>query len=680
MPTPAEENATKATNNFHGREEWALRWLIKKMQKPEARTSPIAWKLFRCLVERIPILPAAKILNERKVLTILRQALEETAKIQGDDSKEEEAKSSKSGSKKRRRSGELVENTVSDINTYDVAEAIYEAVDSFMRIVDLSDVPDKNDASDIAFAKKFMKLVVTTTEEEAATILNAWLRITVEESVVTAAANQQNWVAPFVQIWSTRIQTVNSDKLTFKKCLEPALSLLAQTTIAIPQQWRDEIEKLVSQCVILPAKTAYGATRERDTSVLSSVVQEVVAEKPTLSQPILDIAIRSTQITTNLRTRSHAINWLQAVFKVLMEAIPDESKREKNAALAWMLKTCHEENIPLDLELLRTIVSKHAFSSKKTDFKVVAAVIDVNPLTFTLSGAEGKASTAELFARITKTSSEKTKDEELRIQILTSLMRAFAKSRDLAGFIHGWYEQLVTVAASKLEVTTWDHTALLATLDEIMELSLTPVQVSELCLWLVTKSDVDDAGPGPALAIAVGVSGALKSAAYISQVGDSLWRLAFDSFDKVKQTRWEIGAWNTMAHCFNAASLSFASSKTMLDDVLSKKAFFDAPKESERAGVPFPDILMAWFRFAVSYHTFACEAAEGMRPHTPPREAESDMAPRIAEVLDDVFSSSQMSKFAKYGRGETNMVEDTPAVAYIPLYMWTIIQDYPYMQ
>ena len=158
FPTPDDEAGAKITNNFHGREEWALKWLVKKLNTPDARVSPIAWRLLRCLIERIPVLSAAKILNERKVLVFLRQALEETVTVQEKSDRSKQEKSSKKqSSKKRRRSGELVDERNPDIITYDVAESLYEAVDSLMRIVDIHNVAEDKDSADANFAKKYMK-------------------------------------------------------------------------------------------------------------------------------------------------------------------------------------------------------------------------------------------------------------------------------------------------------------------------------------------------------------------------------------------------------------------------------------------------------------------------------------------------------------------------------------------
>src|SRR5580700_4691960 len=80
--TPAAEgdsapNAVAlAAGDHHGRREWSLRWLMKKLQD-EARRCPDAWRLLRWLAQGVPVRGVARVLNERKFGAIVRQSLEE---------------------------------------------------------------------------------------------------------------------------------------------------------------------------------------------------------------------------------------------------------------------------------------------------------------------------------------------------------------------------------------------------------------------------------------------------------------------------------------------------------------------------------------------------------------------------------------------------------------------------
>lgn len=679
IPTAENEADARPTSNFHGREEWVLKWLVKKLYTAETRASPMAWRLLRCLIERIPVLSVAKILNERKLMFLLRQALEATVELQKNGDMSED-KSKKPSSKKRRRSGELVEKSKPIITTYDIAESLYEAVGCFMRIADITNLPE-NDSSDAGFAKKYMKTVITTSEEEAAKILAAWFTITLNDLETAATLAQKDWVAPFIAIWNASVSTASTDTSAFKTCLRPALSLVSHKVM--PESWCSQVERLVSQCVILPAKTAYGKTRDRDTDVISSFTDEVVAKEPRLSVSLFDIAVRSTTITTNLKTRTHALNWLQAVFKVLMVAIPDEERVEKNAALVGMLKCCIVESIPLDLGLLQTLVADYGFQSKDMDTKLIAAVVDLNPLAFTLSGAKGKELTEELFKRMTELSPAFYLDSKLCVlHILEVLMGAFAKSRDLVAFVHGWYDQLVAIATRKdAQASVWETVTLFEKLKDVMEQSLTPEQVSELCLWLVTKSDIEEIGPGPALAIADAISGAISSENYVHQIGDSLWRLAADNFFKIASSRWEHRAWNTMTHCFDFAFYVSATSKSMLEDVQKEDYYFMEPTTPNHDGVSLGVVALAWFNFAVSYHTFAAMAVSSTHPNVLLRQP--NMGPSISAVLERKLTTKRLQKFVSFATS-TNEAEDSAqqlsSESALPFYLETVLSKYPYLK
>lgn len=685
IPIPENETDARTTSNFHGREEWALKWLIKKLHTSETRVSPMAWRLLRCLVERIPVLSAAKILNEKKLMFLLRQALEATVELQKNGDMSDD-KSEKPSSKKRRRSGELVEKSKPIITTYDIAESLYEAVGCLMRIADITNLP-QNDSSDAGFAKKYMKTVITTSEEEAAKILAAWFTITLNDLQTAATLARRDWVAPFIAIWNARVSTASTDTLAFKTCLRPALALVSHKAHAshkiMPESWCAAVERLVSQCVILPATTAYGKTRDRDTDVLSSFTDEVVAKEPRLSVSLFDIAVRSTTITTNLKTRTHALNWLQAVFKVLMAAIPDEKQVEKNAALVEMLKCCIEESIPLDLGLLQTLVANYGFQFKQMDTKLIGAVVDLNPLAFTLSGVKGKELTEELFKRMTELSPAFYLDPKLCVlHILVVLMGAFAKSRDLVAFVHGWYDQLVAIATRKdAQASVWETETLFKKLKDVMEQSLTPEQVSELSLWLVTKSDIEEVGPGPALAIADAISGAVSSKNYVHQIGNSLWRLAADNFSEVASSRWGHRAWNIMAHCFDFAFYDSTTSRSMLEDVQKEDYYFMEPKTANHGGVSLSVVSLAWFNFAVSYHTFAAVAVSSAHSNVLLRQP--NMGPSISAVLERKLTSKRLQKFVSFVTS-ANEAEDSAhqlsSEAALPFYLETVLSKYPYIK
>ncbi|OBT50069.1 hypothetical protein VE04_09989, partial [Pseudogymnoascus sp. 24MN13] len=106
-PTAITTPGEARTGNFHGREEWVLRWLLKKLGGEEARRCPQAWRLLRCLVQRVPVPMAARCLNERKGVGMLRLGAEEAVgRRKGERKEEEVVKADKSGSRKRKRGEE----------------------------------------------------------------------------------------------------------------------------------------------------------------------------------------------------------------------------------------------------------------------------------------------------------------------------------------------------------------------------------------------------------------------------------------------------------------------------------------------------------------------------------------------------------------------------------------------
>lgn len=565
IPTPDAQQ--QPASNFHGREEWVLRWLLKKLQSADARRSPQAWRLFRCLVERIPLPNAARLLKERRFLVVLRQAIEEAvaARTKADESakspvpdssdslKENSKKHKSKSSKKRKRSGELVTEEVSNAETYDIAETIYEALDCVVRLTKHTEDIEGQERGK-AFAAEYMKSVLRTTPEESAKVLGSWLAVCGSTENRGDESQRASWLTPVIEIWNSRMDSADDSLLFSKYCLQPLLKLLLSAEI-LPQ-WRSELEQLLSRSIILPAKIAH--TSSKATDILASFVNDSIAANPEFAPIIFDDAIRSLQPSNTHRSRQQDANWLQAVFCVAKDAIPEEPWKVKNQAITKMLEMCLEHKISVDLELLRSITSQCGFHGDETDSHIIATILKLNGQVFTIASAD-KDLLQELFSRITNLS---TKPEWLNLadvyvdEIIVPLMGDFAKARDLTGFIHRWYDQLVEFNAlvddrpnDKMNfLCPWEDDALVAKLKEVMEASLTPEQTKTISEWLREKAD------GPAVVIADAVTGALTRAEFVDAIGLNLFELARSLHNTLSLTRYDHRRWRVLTHVLDIST------------------------------------------------------------------------------------------------------------------------------
>ena len=121
----------QATTASAPKEEWVLRWLLKKLKTPKGplnyKLDSDSWLLLRLLQDRIPPKTLAAILNEAKFLEILEDALADLDRfaagsggivsvrgISGSKEKQLELASGKRGKKRKRVDGETGNSDSSD--------------------------------------------------------------------------------------------------------------------------------------------------------------------------------------------------------------------------------------------------------------------------------------------------------------------------------------------------------------------------------------------------------------------------------------------------------------------------------------------------------------------------------------------------------------------------------------
>ncbi|OBT70439.1 hypothetical protein VE03_00032 [Pseudogymnoascus sp. 23342-1-I1] len=588
---PGEE--VRTGGNFHGREEWVLRWLLKKLGGEEARRCPQAWRLLRCLVQRVPVPMAARCLNERRGVGMLRLGAEEAVGRRG--RKGEVGKGGdKAGSKKRKRGEEAVTGGSVEEETYDVAEAMFEVLE---QIVGLA-APEEQREGD-AFAAEYMKSVTRLAPEESAKLLGSWLELCRLTRDRGDEAQLSGWLTPFIETWKARMDGGDDSLLFSTHCLVPLLDLSSSPEL-LPQ-WQTQLEQLLSRNIILPARNAYTASKTTD--VLASFVSSAVAARPDFAPILFENAIHSLQPNSTHRSRTQDAAWLQALFRVLSDACPADQREVKNGAINKMMKMCLEHKIPLDVDLLRSITLECGLHSEGTDEEIIATVIALDGLVFTIPDAEEKDLLKELFSRITllSTTPEWPEMADTYVdRILVPLMGHFAKARDLTGFINHWYEQLVEfdsiISDRKSELGhfgAWEDGALLAKLKETMEASLTSEQIKSILDGIREKTG----SPGPALVMMDAVAGALTREETVGVAELPLWAFSWVMAHEDVPERYKHRQPQILTHVMDATSLTAFQQQWGSD--------IDMARHVTNAGVMVTTSksLVELFRSAASQHT-----------------------------------------------------------------------------
>jgi nucleolar pre-ribosomal-associated protein 2 len=519
-----EVESAPSQASAHGRREYVLRWVLKKFQEDETRRCHTAWRLLRLLLDYMPLRNAAKILNEKKFVFILRQAIEEAvvALNQVEDSSDTVTASPVIGavrsatSKKRKRDGRWSSDMVVDHSpaegndgTAGLKVVVYEAID---RIVQLS-MPES--PSSQAFLSEYVKSAIRTSSVEAARILGAWLALSGNQtrSYPLALEQRESLLSPFLEIWDSRIPDPEDAKIFSEHCLTPSLKQLSMSGQLPELEY--QLEKLLARSIMVPARTAYGFSK--NANLLWSLVGDSVSRNSKFVPIIFSIAIRCILPQGSRPRRPDDTAWLQAVLKVLIEAISGDVSQDKVNAVDQMLLYCIDEKVTLELPFLRLITSQYGLKDGNTSWGLLATIIKLDSNTF-LVPSKSCDLLKNMLLRITKASSEAawpTIVDQVVDDVLVPLMGEFAKARQLTAFIHHWYEQLAEFGNIQQpkdrdinHFSAWEDEALRSKLRELLEPSLTTLQIVEIVEWLEEK--IKD-GKGSAYVLVDAIATAVSS-------------------------------------------------------------------------------------------------------------------------------------------------------------------------
>jgi nucleolar pre-ribosomal-associated protein 2 len=457
--------------------------------------------LLERLTDSVPPRNLARVLNERKFVVVLRQALEEAvAPISLVDDSSDTATGSlvkgkvgSSASRKRNRNGKILDHgpvsysTVGDDKV--IAEwtlAVYKAVAS---IVQLSKPGPYSKETSIS---EYMRSTIRTSSDEAARILGAWLALCGIGKEPTTIEPDSSLLLPFLEIWDLRILDPEDDKAFSRHCL--SYLLIAISTAGQQAERIAQLEKLLALNIIVPAKTAYGSSK--DAKYLAGLVGDAVSRTPCFAPLIFDITIRCIQPHGSRPRTADDTVWLQAVIGALKEAMNGNLFDKSAISLNQMLRYCIDHKIDLELPFLRLITCQYGLPSGSTNWDLLSTVIELDSNAFLIPSKPADL-LKDLLVRITKSSTEATWPtvvDKAVDKVLAPFMDEFSKARQLTAFIQYWYEQLAEFdklqRSSRRDIehfTAWEDEALRVKLKELLEPSLTTLQIVEVVDWLVGK-------------------------------------------------------------------------------------------------------------------------------------------------------------------------------------------------
>lgn len=208
--------------------------------------------------------------------------------------------------------------------------------------------------------------------------------------------------------------------------------------------------------------------------------------------------------------------------------------------------------IELELAVLREITSE----SSMADWDLLATLIELDANVFLLG--EGKVLLDQLLEAITKASLSQTWSdiyEKVVSTVLVPLMRAFAKARDLSGFIRHWFSQLIAYetlrdGADMALFGAWEDETLQNELQKLMEPSLNVSQIVKILDWL---SEEVLEHPNAVCVILEAVAGSVSGEEQVvDAINSRLYHIMFDGNAANKlNLRYRWRSWKTISHTFS---------------------------------------------------------------------------------------------------------------------------------
>ncbi|KMU90786.1 hypothetical protein CIHG_08747 [Coccidioides immitis H538.4] len=379
------------------KEEWVLRWLMKKLKAPLSEVNSSytveesSWILFRILLGRIPPRTLATILTENKFLNVLQSSLEEIealiSRSSGPITQHGVSKSS-SGSRKRKRTETPAESGAPPVSSCPSNSLVYtflSVASTVKRLVVLADSIRQ------ATLKAQVQLILRGEPKIAADLLRRALRCAASVDEVLRNNHELDAVDGFfkdmlaiIEIWKLRSDGDGNAKLNngvfASKALEPALRFFAATLndtnhSEARKSFIQGIERLIVVHVVLPLRSIFFVSVSKGSAqagkaILPRQVKVISDELVSQLHPdsieamcgifplFLDIAIRALPRDTFKRQVNEA-PWLETLFATLSTqagySLSADKRLESQTSfvlLQDLLQVVIDRNLTLSLDTL----------------------------------------------------------------------------------------------------------------------------------------------------------------------------------------------------------------------------------------------------------------------------------------------------------------------------------------
>ncbi|KAI1448269.1 Urb2/Npa2 family-domain-containing protein [Annulohypoxylon stygium] len=548
---------TKATR-FHGVEENILRWLFKHMNgntenAEQVRRYPLTWTILSYVFPKIPSQTLGRSLASLRFTSVLHQTIGDitTARRKPPSSPSQTNEVALDGKKKRKRAAEFPSD-IEELRTPD--GCIKSATELFKALSSLLDQGNRKTGS-IAPEQKVgaehIKSLFSSSNDETRDVA-AGLLLTCDRSLSVLergiSCDQEPWIGIVATLWNLRLHS-KDDSLEFARHMYvPACSILARlrglagaapvvASDTAKSLWIRQLEQFLGAYFIRTARHTFVA----DESNLVMKTALGLSKRNLGGSAIItwDVAARTPRDLSNPKSKIEHSSWAQNVFEILLNAIQPLESLVRNQVIIQMLETATQTHSVPNTTALRAVCREYALKSDEVDWNLVAKLVTCDAEVFLMDDTLMK----DVLSQISSYSGQDlTTKETIVTEIILPLEDAFAKTRNLSGFIDKWYDCLNETDRESLDQTIWFDIKIRQRLASILQSSLTSTQL----LRILERLDSPDTKIGPALVVLDGISMGITEDDFIDNADSKIFSAALEdkSYENLSPSilslRWRI--------------------------------------------------------------------------------------------------------------------------------------------
>jgi nucleolar pre-ribosomal-associated protein 2 len=509
----------------------------------QLRRYPLTWTTIGCLLERISLFSLSRIFLERKFLHVLQQSAK-------DISNSETQEASKPPKSKKRKRDQPVTFELEELRSPEtLLISSSELFGALGKLLERLDSTSDLDEGDLAIGVEHIRSLFRTPVEDTRDLVAPLLWICTRSLDLLPlysglSRKQLKWPKILITLWdlhqgSTEDSRVFASQLYYPCCIiidRLSDSAKVGENLDRNQSWISRFEKFVTKNLVNPAKNSFTNGQGLSTLELANAASSKGAAL--CVKTLWRLVAQTRHDLDDQSSKKTRLAWTQTVFKLLLSFA--EELKVVEYVIAPLLSTARFHGCPPELEIITYVCKVYCFNVPETDWKLLSDIIQCDSDVFLLDDNLQNV----LFGRITSVvACDDFEMGDIVEGIINPLMEAFAKTRDLIGFVKKWHGQLSKLLAqnTSLEKSPWYDCKARMKCASLTQGTLSAQQVSTLVDWLQVQVDA-----GAHLVILDAICQGLKEEAYVDKLSTKLLNTVLDetlSPDRVSTltaARWRI--------------------------------------------------------------------------------------------------------------------------------------------